>query len=174
MELRAIPNYRLYMASDDGRIWSVRKKQFLNQRKRKDGYMQVTLCEGGERHVEYVHRLIASAFVDNPNGLNVVNHMDEDRSNNVPSNLEWCTYQHNSTWGNCQKKKRETVGLEKLQELARAASVKRRRKVKNLDTGVVYESLASACRDTGLSHSGISSACSGRYKQCGGHRWAYA
>lgn len=172
--LKPIPNYTLYMASDDGRVWSVRNKMFLKQRKRSDGYMQVTLCEDGKRRQEYVHRLVAAAFVANPDGMNVVNHMDENRSNNVASNLEWCSYEHNSSWGNCKKKQRETVGLEKLQQLARAASVKRRRKVKNLDTGVVYESLASACRDTGLLHSGIASACTGRYKTCGGYRWAYA
>lgn len=172
--LKPIPNYTLYMASDDGRVWSVRNKMFLKQRKRSDGYMQVTLCEGGKRRQEYVHRLVAAAFVANPDGMNVVNHMDENRSNNAASNLEWCSYEHNSSWGNCKKKQRETVGLEKLQQLARSASVKRRRKVKNLDTGIVYESLASACKDTGLLHSGIASACTGRYKTCGGYRWAYA
>lgn len=172
--MKEIPGYRLYMATEDGQIWSVRSNKFLKQRKRSDGYMQVTLCEGNERHQEYVHRLVASAFVPNPDGHNVVNHMDEDRSNNNAANLEWCTYEHNSSWGNCKKKQCETVGLEKLQHLARMASVKRRRKVKNLDTGVVYESLASACRDTGLLHSGIASACTGRYKTCGGYRWAYA
>lgn len=172
--LRTIPGYTLYKAAADGRIWSVRSGKFLIPRKRSDGYMQVTLCEGGAKNQEYVHRLIAAAFVENPDHLNVVNHMDEDRSNNNASNLEWCTYEHNSTWGNCKKKQRETVGLEKLQQLARTASVKRRRKVKNLDTGIVYESLASACRDTGLLHSGIASACTGRYKTCGGYRWAYA
>ena len=173
-ELRAIPGYTLYKAAADGRIWSVRSGKFLLPRKRSDGYMQVTLCEGGTRNQEYVHRLVAAAFVENPDGLKVVNHKDENRSNNNASNLEWCTYEHNNSWGSCKRKQRETVGIEKLQSLARSASIKRRRKVKNLDTGITYESLASACRDTGLLHSGIASACSGRYKTCGGYRWAYA
>lgn len=75
-ELRAIPGYTLYKAAADGRIWSVRSGKFLLPRKRSDGYVQVTLCEGGTRNQEYVHRLVAAAFVENPDGLKVVNHKD--------------------------------------------------------------------------------------------------
>lgn len=61
------------------------------------GYLKVFLpTEGGKRTSRPVHRLVACAFLDNPEGLPVVNHIDGDKHNNNVQNLEWVTYQENS------------------------------------------------------------------------------
>ena len=59
------------------------------------GYLTIDLRKNKTRSTGIVHRLVAKAFLDNPDNLPVVNHMDSDRKNNHYSNLEWCTQQHN-------------------------------------------------------------------------------
>lgn len=171
--LKPIPGYTLYRASDNGHIWSCRKGSFLAERTRSDGYRQVTLCENGSRKQEYVHRLVAKAFVHQPDGFTVVNHKNEDRGDNSAENLEWCTYVYNNNYGTCKEKQRETVGIENLRELARSAAKKRRRRVRDIDSGKEYESIAAACADTGARHGNIVLACQGRIKTCVGRRWEY-
>ena len=85
----------------------------LKPQKRKDGYYQYQLSLNGKRKMHKVHRLVAIAFVDNPRGLNVVNHKDGDKTNNYYKNLEWCTPAENNqhSWDNglnhVTEKKRE-------------------------------------------------------------------
>ncbi|EOQ01012.1 NUMOD4 domain-containing protein [Bacillus cereus] len=81
-----------------GKPYSVRMKgRILKQTKATD-YPMVTLCKGeGEyKHPKSVHSLVASAFIDNPDGLPVVNHKDLDRFNNHVDNLEWTTFGGNT------------------------------------------------------------------------------
>lgn len=49
-----------------------------------------------------MHRLVATAFLDNPNSFPVINHKDEDKSNNAVSNLEWCSYAYNAVYGHAR------------------------------------------------------------------------
>ena len=172
--LARIPGYELYRASDSGHIWSCRNGMFLKERTRSDGYKQVTLCENGRRKQEYVHRLVALAFVPPVDGKTIVNHKDEDRGNNQPENLEWCDYTYNNNYGTCKEKQRQTVGVEQLRKLCKAASAKRRRPVINVDTGERYESIAAACRATGAMSGNIVGACQGHIKTSAGYRWKYA
>ena len=87
--------YPHYAATVDGRIYSLYSKKFLSENKKLGDYKAVTLCEDGERKEETVHRLIAKAFVPNPDNLPIVNHIDGDKLNNRADNLEWCTQQEN-------------------------------------------------------------------------------
>lgn len=59
------------------------------------GYLIVGLSEGSRRKNHYVHRLVAKAFVPNPDNLPVIDHIDHDRSNNVATNLQWLTQKQN-------------------------------------------------------------------------------
>lgn len=95
-----IKDYPNYIAYDKGLIYSIRKKWFLKPRLDKNGYYKVILYnnEGGKEFG--VHRLIAEAFIPNPNNLEIVNHKDENKQNNVISNLEWCTIKQNNNYGN--------------------------------------------------------------------------
>lgn len=62
-------------------------------------YLQVPLSINGSSRRYLVHRLVAITFIDNPNGLPEVNHMDEDKTNNAVWNLEWCDHKYNNNYG---------------------------------------------------------------------------
>lgn len=74
-----------YEVDDSGNVYS--KYRQLKPVLTKAGYLQVSL---GRKKVVHVHRLVAEAFVPNPDSLPCVNHVDNNKTNNVPSNLEWC------------------------------------------------------------------------------------
>ena len=101
----------LYMVSTHGRVKSVdryercckdarrlRKSKILKQATDKDGYKRVRLYKNGKYKVYSVHRLVAQAFLDNPNNYPIINHKDEDKANNYYKNLEWCTQQYNTKY----------------------------------------------------------------------------
>lgn len=73
------------------------------------GYPQVNLLAGEKNKPFSIHRLIAEAFIPNPNNYPCVNHIDEDRSNSVLDNLEWCTYEYNNTYGSVREKRRNAL-----------------------------------------------------------------
>lgn len=85
-----------YKVSEDGRVFSIRADRELTLDSDKDGYQLTTLSLRGITRRFRVHRLVASAFLDNPNGYAIVNHKDGIKYNNVVSNLEWCTHLHNN------------------------------------------------------------------------------
>lgn len=68
------------------------------------GYKTVTLTKDGVCTTKFVHRIVAEAFIPNPDDLPFVNHIDEDKTNNFVENLEWCTEQYNSTYGKAREK----------------------------------------------------------------------
>ena len=70
----------------------------LTQITNNQGYKLVQLCERKRNMPFLVHRLVAMAFVDNPNNYPIVNHKDENPLNNQADNLEWCTYSYNTTY----------------------------------------------------------------------------
>ena len=60
------------------------------------GYLVVTLTYAGNRKLCKVHRLVAEAFLQREDGLDIINHKDGDKTNNFVNNLEWCTQLHNN------------------------------------------------------------------------------
>lgn len=71
------------------------QERILSPAKHKSGYLYVMLSKDGADYMKKVHRLVAEAFVPNPNNLPYVNHKDENKRNNISSNLEWCTAAYN-------------------------------------------------------------------------------
>ena len=90
-----------YIVSDDGKIYSTNNRgrakyhQEIKQRKNQDGYMVVTVGKKNNRTSIGVHRMVALAFLPNPDNLPEVNHKDFNRENNRVDNLEWCTHIEN-------------------------------------------------------------------------------
>ena len=72
-------------------VMVTRKGSMLKPIQKRDGYMKVTMHREGKVNTELIHRLVAKAFIPNPNNLPQVNHKDGNKRNNDVSNLEWCT-----------------------------------------------------------------------------------
>ena len=85
-----------YQVSSHGRIWSIVSQRYLKPRIRQNGYCEVGLvAKNGKRKAELVHRLVAIAFIDNPNNFPVVNHLNGIKTDNRVENLEWTTQKEN-------------------------------------------------------------------------------
>lgn len=113
-EWKDIKGYEgLYQISNRGRVKSLgnnktRKEKILSLKPGNNGYIRVYLCRKREKTKPFlVHRLVAQAFLPNPDNLPVVNHKDENKLNNNVENLEWCTYQYNNTYGTKIEKARK-------------------------------------------------------------------
>lgn len=85
------------------------KTRILMLAKTRYGYLSCRPMVDGKLGNELVHRLVAEAFVPNPGNFPIINHKDEDKMNNIVSNLEWCTAKYNSNYGTCQKRRSTTL-----------------------------------------------------------------
>ena len=100
MELVSIKGFTKYLIDTQGNIYNKRTMKKLKDRDNGRGYRAVRLYNSeGKMISKYVHRLVAETFIDNPNNLPEVNHIDEDKSNNCVDNLEWCDRKYNNTYG---------------------------------------------------------------------------
>lgn len=96
MNWKPVPGYEgQYDVSDTGLIFSYKTNRLLGCGLTTHGYKQVALNTGHESKFCQVHRLVAEAFIPNPNDLPQVNHRDGDKTNNHVSNLEWCDNSQN-------------------------------------------------------------------------------
>lgn len=84
-----------YLVDKKGNIYSERNKRKLAPMLTKNGYNYVTLCKDNEKYNFYVHRLVAQAFLPNPDNKPVVNHKNEIKDDNRLENLEWATHSEN-------------------------------------------------------------------------------
>jgi hypothetical protein len=148
----------LYKVSNLGNIISLKTNKILKPNKGSNGYLLVHLYNNGIRSKHLlIHRLVAEAFLPNPNNYPQVNHKDYDRTNNRVENLEWCSPIQNLEYSNVIYK----------------ASLRKERKIKCLETNEVFKSIKEACRKYKLHHSNIIACCNGRRKRCGGLTWLY-
>lgn len=85
----------------------LKKGQYLKTYE-KNGYLFLILTAEGKKKNVYVHRLVAEAFIPNPQNLPCINHKDEVKTNNVWTNLEWCDYSYNNVYGSKQDRARKT------------------------------------------------------------------
>lgn len=110
----------LYQISNFGRVKSLARvvesprqesypvceKLMALQVNKRNGYVYISLSKYGKCKRYRVHRLVAEAFINNPNKLMQINHKDENKTNNNVNNLEWCTAVYNSNYGTCRERSR--------------------------------------------------------------------
>ena len=165
-EFRDIAGYEgLYEVSNLGNVKSLnkRKGRILKPSKEKTDYLRVCLSKQGVEKKYLVHRLVAQAFIDNPNNLTEINHKDEDKQNNRVDNLEWCNRCYNINYGTRNQK----VGESNTNHPNES------KQVLCLETGKIYPSTMEVQRQLGFAQGHISSACNGKLKQAYGYTWRY-
>ena len=148
-----------YEVNETGEVRHIDRKQILKQQINRYGYPTVVLSiSHGKRQYPSVHRLVAEAFIPNPDNLPCINHKDEDKTNNSVPNLEWCTVQYNSTYGTTIER----------------SAAKRRKAVIATKDGVPvkrYTSIRDAAQDIGIEDGYISAVLHDRQKTAGGFGW---
>lgn len=147
----------LYEISNYGRVKSIGsyntcKKGVLKPMVDSDGYLHVVLYNKGIRKDMSVHRLVATAFIPNPNKYKYVNHKDENPKNNHAYNLEWCTNSYNLIY-------------------SRGIKVAQYSKKNNLIK--VFNSIADASRECNIPTTNISKCCKGKRQSAGKFIWKY-
>lgn len=147
-----------YEVSDEGRVRFKKTGKILKPDWTNKGYAKVALWNGEKYLKRYIHRLVAIAFIPNPDELAQVNHIDEDKSNNCVNNLEWCSQDYNIKYSNPYI---DMIGRSVLQF--------------DLDGNLIKEfhSLVAAEKEVGVAHTQIANAADGFTKQSGGFIWKW-
>lgn len=165
----------LYQVSNLGRVRSVDrfvgykhkgtqrmyKGRILKQLTRTNGYLYVSLSNEGMKKQKNIHRLVAETFLPNPSKLPIINHIDENKKNNMVSNLEWCTCIYNTNYGNGRKKQAESQQKIVLQY------------DRNGNLLNQYPSVTIAALKNGYNFKTISQCCRGRTKSAYNYIWRY-
>lgn len=166
----------LYQISNMGRIKSLARPckgygdkyavdRIIKPLKMANGYLEAVMFRDGKRTIRMLHRVVAEAFIPNPNDLPFINHKDENPQNNNVENLEWCTPKYNANYGNRQKK-------------CRQSSLKHYKPVyqMDMDGNIIkrWECMNDAMRALSIDSTQISRVCKGKNCTAGGFIWRYA
>ena len=164
--------YPNYSVTDDGRVFSLNYNHTGEKKELKprlcNGYYRIILHICGVKKCFLVHRLVSLAFIPNPDNLPEVNHKDENKTNNIVGNLEWCDSKYNNNYGTRTKRLSETQLNRKDQSKPIQQFTKDGVFIKE------YPSMKEAERQNGFYSCHISSCCKGKYKQAYGYIWRYA
>lgn len=197
-----IKNYPNYSVDCFGNVFNNKTGRKLKQMIKK-GYCTVYLYNENGRKFFLVHRLVAEAFIPNPNNYPEINHRDENSLNNNVDNLEWCTSKYNSNYGTHKEKLRQRMLLNNPQrgkhhtaeakekmsaaKKGKKLSEEHKQKISESCKGVgktgrpiycvelnrSFKSALEAERQTGVSNSGIIAVCKQRRKTAGKYHWEY-
>lgn len=165
-----------YQVSNLGNVKSLNynrtgKEQILTPIKNPKGYLIVGLSKNCISKQHYIHRLIAQAFIENPENLPQVNHIDENKFNNRVDNLEWCTAEYNNKYGTHNERIFKTLKLRN----SKYAPKEVLQFTKDGNFVNEYYSTQEAERCTGISHTNIVQCCKNikSHLTAGGFIWKY-
>lgn len=159
----------LYKVSNQGRLkrfYKYGKEKILKPTKMNCGYLVAHLYKNGVDEKKLVHRIVAETFLPNPLNLSEVNHKDEDKTNNIVENLEWCDRSYNVNYGDRNRKvsKRNINGIKSKITL---------QYTKSGDFICEWPSVNEVERKLGYLASNIASCCRGKIKSAYGFIWKY-
>ena len=172
----------LYQVSDCGRIkslardvYSLNGKLAYHTKERilvpfldRGGYQYVNLSKNGRVKKESVHRLVAMAFLPNPENKPQINHKNEIKIDNFVENLEWCTSVYNNNYGTRNSRMIQNRRSYKLGNHPQA------KPVFCVELNKTFDCAIRAEKELGICASSISQVCKGKLKTTGGFHWKYA
>ena len=162
-EWRDIKGYEgTYQVSSYGRVRN--KHKILSPYTTEYGYKGIKLSKNGIKENFRVHRLVAMVFLDNPNNLPIINHKDENPSNNHVDNLEWCTIKYNNNYGHKNEKCSQT-----LKGKLTKSKNPNAKKVKCITTNEIFDTLLDASETYNIYYESIILCCRGKRKSAGRH-----
>ena len=141
--------YGKYLVYEDGRVKNTITGKFLKEMV-VTVYKRYGLCVSGKKVNIFTHRLLATAFIPNPENKPQVNHKDGNKHNNLLDNLEWVTHKENTIHS-------FSIGLQKPSRPVK--------KVKCLDTGKIYESAKEAAKEHNLNHKTLCNMLNPKFNQ---------
>ena len=155
----------LYQVSNWGKIRNKYDKILIDKRTR-FGYLRIRLSKNGKSKQYFVHRLVAEAFIPNPNNYEQVNHKNELKYDNRVENLEWCDRKYNINYGT-------------RNERGKMNHPYKTKKILQIDPNTeeiikIYVSCKELFKETGFNTGYISLCCNGRKKVAYGFKWRYA
>ena len=180
-----IKNYEsCYQVSNLGKVRSLTRKvntyngvritkgQLLKPLKTNRNYLRVCLKKNQKNKYVSIHRLVAEAFIPNPNNYPIINHIDGNTSNNKASNLEWCTQKHNIKYAYMFGKAKATKGCFKKGYIPH-----NRRKINQYSLDGILLNTFNSVKEAGLFvntvPSNINNCLSGKTKKAKGFIWKY-
>ena len=175
---KPVKGFENYEVSNLGKVKSLNYhrtgvEKVLKPSNDKDGYLQVVLFKNGKPKMFRVHRLVASAFIPNPEGFEQVNHRDEVKDNNCVENIEWCDCKYNINYGT----RTERNAASRINHPAKSKAVEASRFSDFREICLSFPSTMEAKRN-GYSQSTVSHCCLGNYCSKGnfykGLYWRYA
>lgn len=153
---KPIDGFPNYQVSNKGRVMNLKTGKIIKNSISLNGYIYVNLWLNNKLTHFRVHRLVAQAFIPNPENLPQVNHIDEDKTNNNVENLEWVSASKN----------------------IRHSIYRQYRKINqlSLDGDIIkqWESISQIAKKFGIGNSHIIQCCKGERKQAYGFKWQYA
>lgn len=165
-EWKQVVGYPMYQVSNLGRIMSFNKRykkpRIVKGITDHDGYQKVYVSNGESFKRMFVHRIVALAFIPNPNNLPVVNHKDENRQNNRAENLEWCTVRDNTIYNGMPMRRAEPLRIPIIQMDLNSNFIK------------LWRCRADIERETGFHGGNITRVCQGTRPTAHGYKWKYA
>lgn len=175
----------LYMVSNLGNVKSMNYchrgyAQNLVPKTNNSGRLWVELANNGKRKPMLIHRLVAMAFIPNPEGLPQVNHIDENPKNNRLDNLEWCTNEYNQRYSYDRHPERHRDPTKTPYRRKTGRTNGNRKQLCILQVSIdgrvlrKWENSRTIFIETGMSDWSISECCRGKRKKAYGFRWQYA
>lgn len=161
LEWKTVVEYDKYEVNNLGEIRHKNRKHILSPRKNSSGYGYVAFNINGQRKNFAIHRIVANAFIPNPNGYTEVNHKDYNRLNNCVGNLEWVS--------SSQNKQHAYLKIEN--HINRGKSVNQYDKKGNFIK--TFDSVSNAAKEMECTVGAISNCCLGRTKTSMGYQWRF-
>lgn len=187
-EWKPMPGYEdCYLVSNKGCVWSIRSSRLLKLSETRQGYLRVSPSVNGLVKKCAVHRLVALAFIPNPENKPTVNHINENKKDNRVENLEWATMAEQNVHGTRieravahtdWKNRNIDYSIVAAKHDYHQINRKQMRPVLQYDRHGIFiarhDGVVEAARTVGVSAGHICCCLKGRRKTCGGYQWKYA